>query len=230
MLTLFHHCMCAPSRAIRLCLNEYNIATNLLEEYEWEKRPEFLALNPAGRLPVLILEKDGVLCGASAICEYIDETHGFLLVDRPLFFQDPIQRAEVRRLLDWFFNKFENEITYPLVRERVYKREMPLALGGGSPNSDFLRKARANIKLHLHYLNWLIAQRDWLCGERISYADLAGAATLSVLDYLAEIPWDSYPELQEWYRRLKSRPSFRPLLRDRVRGIAPPVHYMNLDF
>ncbi|KEC54733.1 glutathione S-transferase family protein [Bartonella koehlerae] len=230
MLTLFHSPLSSASRFIRLILGEYSINTQLIEEHEWARRHEFLALNPAGNVPVLLSEQEVPLSGAIVIYEYLDETHGSLRQEKKLFPENPLDRAEVRRLNDWFLNKFENEATRHIVRERIYKREIPLAIGGGAPNSQILRNARANILPHMNYLNWLCASRDWLVGFELSYADLAAAATISVLDFLGEIDWAQCPAAKDWYMRIKSRPSFRPLLTDRIRGIVASPHYADLDF
>ncbi|MBA9083217.1 MULTISPECIES: glutathione S-transferase family protein [Bartonella] len=230
MLTLFHHPLSSASRFIRLILEEYGIATHLIEENEWARKPEFLALNPAGHLPVFLAEHEIPLSGATVIYEYLDETRGSLRPDKQFFPANPLERAEVRRLNDWFLNKLENEVTRHIVRERIYKREMPLAIGGGAPNSQILRNARANIPPHMNYLNWLCTSRDWLAGPILSYADLAAAASISILDFLGEIDWEQFPSIREWYMRIKSRPSFRPLLNDRIRGITPSSHYADLDF
>ncbi|AQX20125.1 glutathione S-transferase family protein [Bartonella sp. WD16.2] len=230
MLTLFHHPLSSASRFIRLILEEYGIATHLIEEYEWTRKPEFLALNPAGHLPVFLAEHEIPLSGATVIYEYLDETRGSLRPDKQFFPANPLERAEVRRLNDWFLNKLENEVTRHIVRERIYKREMPLAIGGGAPNSQILRNARANIPPHMNYLNWLCTSRDWLAGSILSYADLAAAASISILDFLGEIDWEQFPSIREWYMRIKSRPSFRPLLNDRIRGTTPSSHYTDLDF
>ena len=131
-----------------------------------------------------------------------------------------MDRAEIRRLADWYLVKTESEVTRHLVRERVLKPLMPEALGGGSPDSAAIRAARANIRQHMKYTNWLAGTRHWLAGPRITYADLAAAAALSVLDYLGEIDWRDHAAAREWYTRVKSRPSFRPLL---VRPGAGPV-------
>ncbi|ENN91285.1 glutathione S-transferase family protein [Bartonella bovis] len=230
MLTLFHHPLSSASRFIRLILEEYSIETHLIEEHEWARKPEFLALNPAGHLPVFLAEHEIPLSGAIVIYEYLDETRGSLRPDKQFFPANPLERAEVRRLNDWFLNKLENEVTRHIVRERIYKREMPLAIGGGAPNSQILRSARANILPHMNYLNWLCTSRDWLAGSTLSYADLAAAASISILDFLGEIDWEQFSAVREWYMRIKSRPSFRPLLNDRVRGITPSSHYADLDF
>jgi glutathione S-transferase len=51
-----------------------------------------------------------------------------------------------------------------------------------------------------------------------------------VLDYLGDVPWSEAQGAREWYAKMKSRPSFRPILADRVVGINPPAHYDDPDF
>jgi glutathione S-transferase len=230
MLTLFHHPMIASCRFVRLCFGEYGEELALIEEKPWARRKEFLTLNPAGTLPVLLAEGDVPIVGAQTIAEYLDETRGVLKRDKRLFAEDPMGRAEIRRITDWYLTKAEGEVTRHIVRERVLKPLMPSAQGGGAPDSQAIRAARANIRQHMKYTNWLAGTRNWLAGGRPTYADLAAAATLSVLDYLGEIQWQEFPAAREWYTRVKSRPAFRPLLADRVRGLTPASHYADLDF
>src|SRR5690606_4408057 len=106
------------------------------------RRREFLALNPAGTVPVLLAEGDAPVVGASAIAEYVDETRGVLKRERRLFAEDPIGRAEIRRLCDWYLVKTDSEVTRHLVRERVVKPMMTAAQGGGSPDAAAIRTAR----------------------------------------------------------------------------------------
>lgn len=228
MLTLFHHPMLAASRFVRLAFGEYGEELALIEEKPWARRKEFLQLNPAGTLPVLLAEGDAPVVGPFVIAEYLDETRGVLKRDRRLLAEDPIDRAEIRRLTEWFLDKLETEVTRHLVRERALKPLMEDA--NGAPDAGAIRAARANIRQHLKYVNWLAGSRNWLAGPRVSYADLAAAAALSVLDYLGEVPWRDFPQARDWYQRIKSRPSFRPLLTDRVRSLAPASHYADLDF
>ncbi|MEX0405360.1 glutathione S-transferase family protein [Aquibium sp. LZ166] len=230
MLTLFHHPLLASCRFVRLSFGEFGEELALIEEKPWMRRKEFLALNPAGSLPVLLAEGDTPIVGASVIAEYIDETRGALKRDKRLFAEDPFLRAEVRRLVEWYLGKTDSEVTRHLVRERAFKPMMSSVQGGGSPDSAAIRVARGNLKPHMKYTNWLAGTRHWLAGSRISYADLAAAGALSVLDYLGEIEWREYPEAREWYVRIKSRPSFRPLLSDRTAGLSPVSHYADLDF
>ncbi len=230
MLVLYHHPMSAASRFVRLVLAEYDDTAEFVEEFVWQRREEFLALNPATTLPVLVDNEHPPLVGGVTICEFLDETRGALQRERRLLPENPYARAEARRIVSWSLDKIESEVTRYLVHERVFKRQMTVEQGGGSPDSKAIRAARANIKFHTKYLGWLAATRSWLAGDSLTYADLATAAALSVLDYLGEVPWEENEALKDWYARIKSRPSFRPLLGDKVRGLAPASHYVDLDF
>ena len=64
----------------------------------------------------------------------------------------------------------------------------------------------------------------------MSYADLAAAAHLSVADYLGDVPWNEDETAKTWYARVKSRPSFRPLLGEMIPGIPAAATYADLDF
>ena len=132
-------------------------------------------------------------------------------------------RIEVRRLLDWFLGKLDEEVTGYLVTEKVYKRFMTAENGGGSPDMSGIRAARSNVRYHLTYIGYLIAKRNWLAGDKLTYADLAAAAHLSVADYLGDVPWNEDETARLWYARVKSRPSFRALLADRVPGMTASV-------
>lgn len=228
-LQLFHHPMSAGARLVRLALAEYGSSAELITEYVWERRDGFLQLNPAGELPVLLIDETAI-CGPVTICEYLDETSGFTLEDRRLMPAHALARAETRRLMDWFLLKFEADATRYIVNEKVTKREKPRDQGGGAPDSSVLRAARANIRNHLAYIDYLAAERNWLAGDQLSYADFAAAAAFSVIDYLNEVPWSDHDSAKGWYQRIKCRPAFREILADKLRGIPPPAHYTDLDF
>ena len=229
MATLFHYPFCPHSRFVRLVLAEYGEPVDLVEERTWERRQEFLALNPAGTTPVLV-EGDGLAVpGASIIAEYLDETRG-AVAERRLMPTDIPARVELRRMTSWFNDKFFEEVSGPLVTERVYKRVTPLSQGGGAPDSNAMRAARANIRYHLAYIGWLLRGRNWLASDRLSYADLAAAAHISLVDYLGDVPWEHDDIAKNWYARIKSRPSFRPILADAIPGVPASPTYADLDF
>jgi glutathione S-transferase len=230
MLTLFQHTLCPQSRYVRLILNEYGIAARLVEERFWERREEFLLLNPAGEIPVLVSDGQPAVPGAGIIAEYVEESYPGGSGAERLMPALAGERVEVRRLTSWFNDKFHAEVSGPLVTERIYKRHMTREQGGGPPDTDALRAARHNIRYHLSYIGWLVGTRDWLAGDRLSLADLAAAAHLSSADYLGEVPWNEDDAAKHWYARVKSRPSFRPLLSETVAGVTASKTYADLDF
>jgi len=222
MRILYHLWLSPFSRTIRVVLKEKNLEFTLKAEKVWERRPEFLALNPAGEVPVLIEPEGTVIADVRAIAEYLDETHR----EKILIGLNPADRAEVRRLVAWFDVKMNHEVTENLVGEKMMKR----FLGIGQPNSSAIRAGHANLIHHLEYIGYLTERRRWLAGENFSLADITAAAHLSALDYLGDVPWDEHEPAKEWYARIKSRPSFRPLLADHIPGVPPPKHYADLDF
>ena len=119
MLTLFHHPLYASCRFVRLAFGEYAEDLTLIEERPWARRKEFLTLNPAGTIPVLLAEGDHAIIGATVIAEFLDETRGVFQRERRLMAEDSIARAEIRRLIDWYLSKMDNEVTKHLVRERA---------------------------------------------------------------------------------------------------------------
>ncbi|MCX7565990.1 glutathione S-transferase family protein [Sulfitobacter sp. F26169L] len=221
MARLFHVPLSPYCRKIRLSLAEKKIEVELVEERYWEKDPDFLRRNPAGKVPVLRL--DGIMMSESAaICEYIEETRP----EPSLLPSDPAQKLEVRRLVSWFDDKFHHEVTSKLLYERVNKKMMKT----GYPDSKNVKAGARAIKFHLGYMTWLLDHRRWLAGDTMTLADFAAAAHLSSLDYISDVDWNSCPEVKDWYAKIKSRPAFRSILADQVPGFTPPKHYNNLDF
>ena len=220
--TLYHLPLSAPSRKVRLALAEKGLIFALEIERIWERRVEFLSLNPAGEVPVLLEAEGATLVDAQVICEYLEETYAAI----DLIGATPVQRAETRRLIGWFDHKFAAEVTENLVGEKYTKR----LLGLGDPHAPAIRAGLANIHYHLEYIEYLCEQRRWLAGDEFSLADISAAAQLSVVDFIGDVPWDNHPEAKHWYALVKSRPSFRPLLADQVMGIQPAKHYADLDF
>ncbi len=220
---ILHHLPLSPfCRKVRVALGEKGLPIDLREQRVWERSRSFLALNPAGKVPVLELEDGAVVADSWAILEFIEE----IAPTPPLIGATPAERAETRRLIAWFDDKFNAEVTQPLYGEKVLKR----MAGGGAPDSGSLRAGRANLPPHLDYIGWLCDRRTWLAGDHFSLADIAAGAHLSTLDFIGDVPWDRFDGAKLWYQRIKSRPSFRPLLADRVTGFQPPPHYANLDF
>ncbi|MGF1624076.1 MAG: glutathione S-transferase family protein [Alphaproteobacteria bacterium] len=221
MRTLIHMWLSPPCRSVRIVLAEKALDFDLAIENVWDRRASFLAINPAGEVPVL-QDGDRTVVGAYAIYEYLDEVYP----EPTLYGGDPVQRAEIRRLVDWFGAKFAREVSENLVTEKIVKR----FYSRGQPDSTAIRAGHANLHYHLDYIGYLTDRRKWLAGDTMSMADIVAAAQLSCIDYLGDVAWNDHPETREWYARVKSRPSFRPLLADHLPGARPPKHYADLDF
>ena len=222
MWQLHHFPLCPFSRKVRLLLSEKGVAYELWRENPWEARDEFRNLNPAIRTPVLRETTRGiVLIDSRAICEYFEET-----VDKaPMINGTAANRAEIRRLVALFDENFYADVTEKLLNERMKKR----IVYRQSPDSRSLREAMKLAHEHLDYIDYLIDHRPWLAGATMSLADLAAAAQISVADYLGGIDWSNHEQSRGWYSVFKSRPSFRPLLAERMDVIQPPSHYADVN-
>ena len=223
--TLYHFPLDPASRQARLALGEKRLPFEPVVVRYWEEPAEFAKLNPSGLTPVLVEAEAGrrlTVCEIRPILEHLEEQY-----PQPgLLGRDGAERAEARRLLQWFDRKFDAEVNGYLLREKLEKRLTKM----GAPDLANMRFGRDALRNHLTYIERLLGARDWLAGPRLSFADFAAAANISVLDYFGDIAWREVPSTKTWYMKLKSRPCFRPLLADRWPGLAPAAHYDDLDF
>lgn len=217
MLTLFHHPDCPHSRFVRLALREYGLPVRQIVERIWERRKEFLLLNPAGTTPVLLTEAELAIPGAWIIAEYLDEVYGEEMSERRLLPSNLPERVAVRKLMHWFNGDFFREVTDVLMTER-YKQYMPA--NGGTPDYKLMRDVIPAIAYYLDHIDLLLGRHDWLNGTRLSYADLAAAAHLSLAEDLGEIPWAEDSAAKAWYERMRARPTFQSMKAQAWRGVA----------
>ena len=223
--TLHHFPLDPASRQARLRLAEKRLPFEEVVVRYWEQPKEFMALNPSGVTPVLVERSGGktiVVCESRAILEHLEEQ----FPDHDLLGAEPADRAEARRLMQWFDRKFDNEVNAYLLHEKLEKRLLKL----GAPDLYNMRQGRDALRMHLAVMEKLLQARDWLAGRRLSLADFAGAAHISILDYFGDVPWRDVPSVKTWYMKVKSRPAFRSLLTERWPGLAPAAHYDDLDF
>src|SRR6056300_1730995 len=217
MTILYHLPFSANCRLVRIALAEKKLEVKYIVEPIWERRNAFLQVNPEGQVPVLCIKDNNYITGSTVIIEWLEDT----ILTNSLIGKENNFRAEVRRIMGWFNNKFGNEVEATIVYEKIMK----VFMGKGTPNANILRAGRKNLLVHLQYIDWLSKNRDWLAGDNYSAADISAAAHLSILDYLGEIKWRDYSYAKEWYARVKSRPSFRSILLDKMPGLLPPKYY-----
>ena len=222
MRKLYHIWLSPTCRVARLALAEKKLEFDLVLEKVWERREGFLVLNPSGNVPILEESDGAIVSECIPICEYLDEVYQ----SPTLYGEDPRARAEVRRLVAWFGEKFDTEVTRHIYGEKFVKR----FLQRGEPNSTAMRAGLTNIRTHLEYIAYLVDRRSWLAGDQFSMGDIMAAAQISVIDYFGDVPWDVSNSSKDWYARVKSRPSFRSVLTDYIAGFPPPKHYADLDF
>ena len=221
MRLLYHLPLSPYARKVRLVLTEKRLPFELRVEKPWDRRPDYLKINPSGTVPTL-MDEELAVPDSSVICEYLEEAYP----DTPLLGRTLAERVEVRRLVAWLDGQFAQEVTRHLYGEKIVKRMS----GAGQPNASALRVGFLNLKTHLTYIGWLAETRKWLGGSAISLVDMAAAAHLSTLDFCGDVDWSVSQPARDWYARMKSRPSFRAILADRVPGGIPPEHYADLDF
>ena len=227
---LYHFTLDPFCRRVRLALGEYDTEVALEEILPWRDAARLPALRPQPELPVFVDDDGTKVVGIYAVTEYLEETRpgvGGLL---SLLGATPAEKAEVRRLVAFFDGRFYMEVSGVVLMEKALRRLLPKEMGGGAPDTTRLRQALARLPEHLSLIEELTDVRGLLAGENLSLADLAAAAHLSVLEYLDTLRFEGFENAKIWYQRIKSRPSFRPLLSDRVAGIMPPSVYAALDF
>lgn len=221
MALLIHHPVSPQARKIRIMMSEKKMLFILKEEEPWRLSEDVYKLNPAGELPIFI--NDGItISGNYAVTEYLEEVNQ----EPPMIFGDANQKAEIRRLTEWFDSKFQKDVYRNVVFEKVFKR----FAFGNAPDSRILKAGLNNLNFHLEYMDWLLEKRKYLACDEFSLADVAAAAQLSIIDYLGDVPWDYARNVKLWYSKVKSRPCFKDILKDNIKGILPAKHYTNLDF
>ena len=138
----------------------------------------------------------------------------------------PEDRAEIRRLVDWFHGKFNREVTQRAAcREGLWPlRERPAAQSHATPDVELLRALRANLRYHLGYISYL-ARSAALAGRRraelLPISPRPRICRWSTIS--ARCHGRSIQLAKLWYARVKSRRAFRSLLADRLPGMPPPI-------
>ena len=213
MRRLTHHLLSPPSRFARLMIAEKRLACDLAA-------PE----DGTDHLPAFV-DLDGArVVGLWAIVDHLEGAYP----DHPLAPEDAAARAETLRFLDWAMGPLHDGV----VRRIVYEKASPRFTGASvqrTPDMVVIRAGREALRPALTAIGLAGETNGYLASRECTLGDLAVAANLSALDYFGEVPWAEFPAAAEWYVRLKSRPSFRSLLADRIPGQPPAAHYAELD-
>jgi glutathione S-transferase len=214
MRKLIHLTLSPVSRLARLLVGEKRLACDPV-----------LSDDAHAHLPVFV-DLDGAQ--AVGLWAIIDRLEGGY-PDYPLMPEDPDARGEALRWLDWANGPLHEQVIRRILFEKGAQRYTG-APQRTAPDMNVIRQGREALKTVLKTLGETAERNGNLSGRECNIADLAVAAHLSCLDYFGEVPWTEHPMAAEWYIRIKSRPSFRTLLADRVPGQPPTASYAELDF
>ena len=214
MRRLTHLLLSPASRLARLMLGEKRLTIDPVAAEDHQ-----------AHLPIF-LDLDGTQCqGLWAIIDHLESSYPEI----PLLPEDAATRGDALRWLDWAMGTFQPQVTQKIVFENAPQRFTGAAVQR-APDMNVIRQGRDSLKTALIAIGKAAEKNGNLATRASTLGDLAVAAHLSTLDYFGEIPWAEHPNTAEWYMRMKSRPSFRTVLGDRVPGQPPVSHYVELDF
>jgi glutathione S-transferase len=199
-LTLYHDTPSSNSDRVKIALAEKGlnwdgIRVRLADKEQ--KKPEFLKLNPYGKIPVLV-EDGNVLFESCIINEYLDEKYP----DPPLMPKDPYLRGRGRVLVDYALN-YAHE-PYWALRGEMRKPE-------GQHNAAVLKNARESLRNLLGYLEEALGDKSYFLGE-FSLTDIAIAPRFLRAESYGALPAPSLPRINGWLQRMKERPSVQAIL------------------
>lgn len=162
-----------------------------------QKKPEFLQLNPYGKVPVI---DDGanVLFESCIINEYLDEKYP----NPPLMPKDPYLRGRGRVLVDYGMNHLYEP--YWALRTEIMKNE-------SERNVPVMEEKRQILRNLLRYLEDALGEKPYFLGE-ISLTDIDLWPRFGRMEAYGVLPTPSLPRLNAWLQRMKERPSVKSLL------------------
>lgn len=160
------------------------------------KSPEYLALNPNGKVPTLVdagrslWEADAIMCHLAARS------------DSDLWPQDARQ-IEVLRWLSWCAQHF-----YRCVGNLYFEHIVKPRFGLGEPDREAVLQSQTEFRAIAPILDTHLEQRDWLVGDSLTVADFSMAVALPFAD-AAHIPLTEFPAVQRWHDRLNQLDAWR---------------------
>lgn len=211
--------LCPLTRQVRILLNEKKIEYKLVYDNAWK---EHFLVDPvlySSQLPKISVNN----------IKYNGWYNALYCLENKLEMEDLFgsnkDAVKIKEIILFMNDKLYNNVIYPIMNEKVISYMNHLA-----PEARNIRNAKRLCHVYLKYFENDLKKFHWLSHNEFSAADLVAAAHISVLDYLNEINWNEYKTLKDWYSIIKSRPSMRPLLKEKYPAFQPPAHYDNPDF
>lgn len=170
----------------------------LIDLQQGEQRtPEFIALNPTGRTPVL-QDGDFILWESTAIMQYLASQ-----VPNSLWPEDARSRADIMRWQSWQLAHWHG-VCQPLQYENFVKPLLQL----GEPDPQVVQEATERFHQEAAVLNDHLAKREFLVGDGLTLADFSVASDLTYAGP-GQFPLTDYAPLRAWYARIEALPAWQ---------------------
>lgn len=164
------------------------------------KSPEFLKMNPSGKIPVLETD-EGYIAESVAICRYLEALHP----EPNLFGATPFELGRIEMFNRIYELEMWTQIGISWVNGPVVAK---MAAGRFIQNPQAKETSDANVHRFYQRMNQELAHRDYAAGDRYTVADITA---LSGVDFATQRvglkPDESLAHLWAWHQRVSSRPS-----------------------
>jgi len=193
---LYHHPFSSNARRARMAALHLDVAHEaiVVDLAQGEQRkPEFLALNPAGRVPVLV-DGDAVIPESHAImCYLADKTKAESVYPTELG-----ARADVHRWMFWCSHHWT-----PAVAVLNWENMVKPMLGMGAPDAQEIARGERLVTECAKLLDGHLAGKEWISQGRVTLADLS-IVTPFMSRGPAKLPLDGYPNVEAWLARVQA--------------------------
>ena len=162
------------------------------------KTPEYKAIAPNSRVPALKLDDGTIILETTAICRYLES----LYPEPNLFGENPIEIASI----EMWYSRVTYELMVPLMHG--FRHTHPHMSQMENQNKEYGLAQRELAVKSLDVYNDIIASREFIAGERFTYADIQMVTSLQFLVRLNKLDLKDYNNLNEYINQVSSKPSF----------------------
>ena len=169
---------------------------------------DFLAVNPRGLLPTLVLDDGTVLDESVAICRYLEETHP----EPPLMGTDAVSKAQIESRQRHM--EFEGLLGASEAFRNSYPRFSKRGLGGNVGAVDAIpalaERGKASVLRFYNRLNEDLGKSRYVAGEEFTIADITALCAVDFASLAARVPVpEDCENLARWHAEVSARPSAR---------------------
>jgi len=162
------------------------------------KTPEYKAIAPNSRVPALKLDDDTIILETTAICRYIES----LYPEPNLFGENPIEIASI----EMWYSRVTYELIVPLMHG--FRHTHPHMSQMENQNQEYGLAQRELAVKSLDVYDKIIASREYIAGERFTYADIQMVTSLQFLVRLNRLDINDFENLNDYINQVSSRSSF----------------------